>query len=169
MVVQILLCQHCGSDRIVRNGRAPNGKQRFLCRTCGRQCRRNPSSRGYSEAERDQILRAYQERSRVLGFQRTFGVAPATVAKWLKKVQSLLPRNATVVEPPQDSGGEPVFELDELWSYVGQKAWLWIAFARHSRKNRGLALDNRTEATTRQLWDRLPASYREAQVYTDDG
>jgi transposase-like protein len=85
MVVQMLLCQHCGSDRIVRNGRAPNGKQRFLCRTCGRQCRQNPSPRGYTEAEREQILRAYQERSSLRGLQRTFGVAPATVVKWLKK------------------------------------------------------------------------------------
>jgi transposase-like protein len=84
MVVQILLCQHCGSDRIVRNGRAPNGKQRFLCHTCGRPCRQNPSPRGYSEAEREQILRAHQERSSLRGLQRTFGVAPATVAKWLK-------------------------------------------------------------------------------------
>jgi IS1 family transposase len=29
------------------------------------------------------------------------------------------------------------------------------------------ALGDRTEATARQLWDRVPASYREARVYTD--
>src|SRR5690606_7652132 len=107
--------QHCGSDRIVRNGRAPNGKQRFLCHTCGRQCRQNPSPRGYSEAEREQILRTYQARSSLRGLQRTFGVAPATVAKWLKKVQSLPPLSVTVVEPPQASGGSPpMLECDEV-------------------------------------------------------
>lgn len=85
MVVQTLLCQHCGSERLVRNGHAPNGKPRFLCRACGRQCRRHPAPRGYSVPEREQILCAYQERSSLRGLQRTFGVAPATVATWLKK------------------------------------------------------------------------------------
>jgi transposase-like protein len=85
MVVQTLLCPHCGSDRLVRNGHAPTGKQKLLCHACGRQSRQHPSPRGYSEAEREQILRVYQERSRLRGLQRTFGVAPATVTKWLKK------------------------------------------------------------------------------------
>ncbi|WP_162144290.1 transposase-like zinc-binding domain-containing protein [Methylocaldum szegediense] len=43
----MLVCQHCGSEWIVRNRRAPNGKQRFLCRTCDRQCRQNPAPRSY--------------------------------------------------------------------------------------------------------------------------
>jgi hypothetical protein len=30
-----------------------------------------------------EILRAYQERSRMRGISRTFGVAPQTLAKWL--------------------------------------------------------------------------------------
>jgi hypothetical protein len=85
MVEHILLCQHCGSERLVRNGRAPNGKQKFICHACGRRCRRNPLPRGYSEVERARILRAYQERCSLRGLQRTFGVAPANIAKWIKK------------------------------------------------------------------------------------
>ncbi len=63
-----------------------------------------------------------------------------------------------------------MLELDEVWSDVGRKAtpvWLWIAFAWHSRQIVAYALGDRTESTARLLWDRLPASYREAQVYTD--
>jgi transposase-like protein len=85
MAIQTLLCRHCGSDQLIRNGHAPNGKQKFLCHACGRQSREDPRPRGYAEPERDLILRAYRERSSLRGLQRTFGVAPATVVKWLKK------------------------------------------------------------------------------------
>ena len=39
----------------------------------------------YSEAERETILRAYQERSSLRGLSRTFGVSRNTVTAWLKK------------------------------------------------------------------------------------
>lgn len=47
-------------------------------------------SRGYSEADKARILRAYEERWSLRGLERTFGVARQTVAKWLKKDTELL-------------------------------------------------------------------------------
>ncbi len=44
----------------------------------------------YSVDEREQILRAYQERSSLRGLQRTLGVARNTVTAWIKKVADLL-------------------------------------------------------------------------------
>lgn len=40
---------------------------------------------GYTEEEREQILRAYHERSSLRGLSRTFGVSRNTVTAWLKK------------------------------------------------------------------------------------
>ncbi len=40
---------------------------------------------GYTPEEREQILRAYHERSSLRGLTRTFGVARKTVSGWLKK------------------------------------------------------------------------------------
>ncbi len=85
MVTIIVLCQHCQSQNIIRFGLAPNGKQRYLCHDCGRRSRDDPSSNSYSDQEREQILRAYDERSSLRGLSRTFGVARNTVTKWLKK------------------------------------------------------------------------------------
>ena len=45
----------------------------------------HPSPNGYSEAEREIILRAYEERSSLRGLERTFQVARQTVSSWLKK------------------------------------------------------------------------------------
>ena len=79
-----LKCYHCGSDRLVRNGLTQNGKQRYLCSNCERMSRDNPQANGYTEAERERILRAYHERSSLRGLSRTFGVSRNTVTSWLK-------------------------------------------------------------------------------------
>jgi transposase-like protein len=87
MVTKVITCRHCGSDHVVKNGFAPNnGKQKYLCHACGRQSRQDPSHNGYTKERKEEILRAYQERSSSLrGLRRTFGVSPTTVLGWLKK------------------------------------------------------------------------------------
>jgi transposase-like protein len=85
MIIEVVTCYHCGSENIVRNGKAPNGKQKYLCRHCGRQSREDPASNAYPPERREEILRAYQERSSLRGLTRTFGVARNTVTRWLKK------------------------------------------------------------------------------------
>ena len=87
MIEQVVsvVCRHCGSENIVRNGRTRNGKQRYLCHGCGRTSRDAPQAPGYSEEHKETILRAYQERSSLRGLERTFGVSRATVSAWLKK------------------------------------------------------------------------------------
>jgi transposase-like protein len=85
MVTITLSCPTCTSDKLVRNGHAPNGKQRYFCRECKRSSRENPAPRGYSDERKAEILRAYEERSSLRGLERTFGVSRYSVAKWLKK------------------------------------------------------------------------------------
>ena len=85
MVTIILKCSHCGNENVVRDGFTPNGKQRYWCHDCKPSSRDNPQPRGYSEAEREQILAAYEERSSLRGLERVFGVSRKTVSLWLKK------------------------------------------------------------------------------------
>ena len=85
MVVIVLRCAHCQSTDIVKNGHAPNGKQKYRCRACGRQSRDNPTPHITPVERREEILRAYQERSSLRGVARTFKVSRSTVTTWLKK------------------------------------------------------------------------------------
>ena len=50
MITITVQCPYCGSDRLVRNGRAPNGKQKYLCRACQRLGRAQPSQHAYPSA-----------------------------------------------------------------------------------------------------------------------
>ncbi len=85
MVTITLHCPHCGSKALVRDGHAPNDKQKYRCHLCGRRSRENPTPNAYPEARREEILHAYQECSSLRGLTRTFGVSRATVSSWIKK------------------------------------------------------------------------------------
>jgi transposase-like protein len=85
MVTIPVKCLHCGSENLVRDGFTPNAKQRYWCHDCNRSSRDNPQPRGYSDAEKEQILAAYEERASLRGLERVFGVSRKTVSQWLKK------------------------------------------------------------------------------------
>jgi len=85
MVTITLHCPQCQSEALVHNGHAPNGKQLYRCRACGRQSRENPTPHAYPTARHEEILHAYQERSSLRGLTRTFGVSRTTVSSWIKK------------------------------------------------------------------------------------
>ena len=68
MVTTVVKCYRCNSDKLVKNGHAPNGKQRYLCKDCQRASLDNPDY-GYSEAKQEEILRAYQRAFKLAGCQ----------------------------------------------------------------------------------------------------
>ena len=77
-------CTRCKSEKLKKNGTTAKGKQKFYCHTCGKYGTLNPTVR-YTEERKEEILRAYQERSSLRGIERSFGVSRQTVAAWLKK------------------------------------------------------------------------------------
>ena len=78
-------CPHCGSESSRKHGQTGNGKQRYFCKSCSRSFRENPGTNAYSEDRKEEILRAYQERTSLRGLTRIFGVSRQTVTAWLKK------------------------------------------------------------------------------------
>jgi len=76
--------------------------------------------------------------------------------------------SVSLIEPASPEAA--ALELDELWSFVlkkSRKRWIWLALCRSSRQVVAYVIGDRSEATCRQLWERIPASYRTAHCYTD--
>jgi insertion element IS1 protein InsB len=171
MMFKILQCPYCKSRNIVRNGHAPNGKQTYLCKDCRRHTRENPTPPGYSEEEKEMILRAYQERRSVRGVHRIFGVARNTVSGWIRQKATALPElRDTLVPPDPNNPEDTVMELDERWSCVWAKAvqaWIWIALCRKTRQIIAYARGDRSEKTCALLWSRIPDAYRDGFCDTD--
>jgi insertion element IS1 protein InsB len=67
--------------------------------------------------------------------------------------------------------GQLEAEADELWSFVGKKAnpqWLWLALDAGSRQVLAFHVGDRSRESAQQLWNKLPAVYRDqATFYTD--
>ena len=78
--------------------------------------------------------------------------------------------STTLVEPDPSEPRATELELDELWSFVlkkSRKRWIWIALCRRTRQVVAYVIGDRSEATCRELWGRIPESYRAGHCYTD--
>ena len=69
----------------MKHGFTKNKKQRYFCHDCQRSSREDPQPNGYTQEQREEILRAYEERSSLRGLTRTFGVARNSVTQWLRE------------------------------------------------------------------------------------
>jgi transposase-like protein len=76
---------YCGSERLVKAGLSVGGKQRYLCRGCGKRSSQDPNPRGVSAEKEAQILAALNERMSLRGVARTFGISRNTIAALLQK------------------------------------------------------------------------------------
>jgi len=70
---------------LVKSGRSAAGKQRYLCRGCGRRSCQNPTPRGASAQKQTQVLAALSERMSLRAAARTFGISRNTITALLEK------------------------------------------------------------------------------------
>lgn len=101
------------------------------------------------------------------GLERTFSVARQQVSIWIQEhVQSLPPLKTTLLPAKPDD----VLEFDEAWSFVLKKInqrWLWTAICRRTRQIVAFTLGDRSQKACRRLWEKIPAEYRTATLYSD--
>ena len=82
-------CPNCHSSHVVKNGSIHNGKQKFLCKDCGRQFVENPENR-IPQEKKDLIDKLLLEKIPLAGIARVVGVSE----RWLQKyvVTTYLPQ-----------------------------------------------------------------------------
>ena len=88
MISEIYSCHKCGSTNIVKNGNNRNGQARYKCKDC-RVSRVLIHKPKYTEEQREEILRAYMEKSSIRGVCRIFGCSKQSITNWVKKKQKV--------------------------------------------------------------------------------
>ena len=119
-------CPHCQTDTLIKAGLNRSSSQRYQCKVCKHYVTLEPKPNGYAEAARRQALQLYLEGNGLRRIGRILDVAHQTVANWVNAAHAHLSLPAP---QPRKSA---VIELDELFTFVGQKktrfTWLppWI-------------------------------------------
>jgi AcrR family transcriptional regulator len=79
----MMMCPDCQSDRVAKNGHH-QGKQRYVCKDCGRQFLDSYTKRGYPLEIKQQCLDLHQQGMSFREIERKTGVSHNTVILWAK-------------------------------------------------------------------------------------
>jgi transposase-like protein len=88
MVLAPVKCPACGGIDVVKHGKTSNGKQRFLCRDVGCECKtflQDYSEKGRLPEVKQNIIAMAMNGSGVRDTARVLGISTATVINELKK------------------------------------------------------------------------------------
>jgi len=161
-------CPDCHTDQVIKNGSNGTGKPKYACKACGHQFVDDPQWRVISDDTKALIDRLLLERISLAGIARAVQVSESWLQAYVNEKYRTVPREVHVRSKKK---GRLTIECDELWSFVGnkeQKQWVWLALDRDTREIVGVAIGARDEATARQLWESLPAVYRQCAVCYSD-
>ena len=73
-------CPECQRESVVKNGHIHNGKQRYKCKTCGRQFVEDPQFRKIADETKARIEKLLLEKLPLAGIARVEGVSES----WLQ-------------------------------------------------------------------------------------
>ena len=155
-------CAKCGNAAIGRNG-SNKGQPKYQCTACRYQGLFGPAA-ARKTAQYAQVDALLSERNSQCSIVRLTGVARMTITKRIKK--ATLPSPPLVLRRPANAQRKQweVPEPDELWRFAGykrRKVWRWLAIERVRWRIIDWRLGSRGEAPLRQLWQSLPAHYRQ--------
>ena len=113
----MITCPHCQqSEGQVKIGHNASGSQRYRCKTCRRKYTPQPREHGYSETVRQEALKLYVDGLNFRRIARTLQVSRQSVANWANAYADQLPD-----KPPRPADQLDVNELDELFTFIGDK------------------------------------------------
>ena len=110
-------CPYCErTDKQVKNGKTVAGSQVYQCKVCHRKYVPNPQTPVHSFETRQQAIRLVLDGNSQRQAARHLGVAPQSVANWLKQYADELPETLPGPHTPVE-----VAEQDELFTFIGDK------------------------------------------------
>jgi transposase-like protein len=106
-------CENC--EKQIKSGKNRCGTQRYLCRSCGKTYTLDPQPQGYSEEVREKAVRLYVEGNNFRRIGRLLAVNHQSVVNWVNAYHAKVKDKADL---PRET---EVIEIDELWTFVGEK------------------------------------------------
>lgn len=171
----MIICPSCHKTNIKKNGLTHYGKQNHKCKDCGRQFVLD-NTHTISEHDRNIMRNFLKERVSLHAICRAFSVSMTwmmdfAVKHWLSTPDDLgLPNHSEYIKS-EENLQILGFEADEMWSFVGskdRKAWIWVIYDPHRAKVICYHIGSRGKKAAQQLWDKLPAAYKDHCTFSTD-
>ncbi len=144
-------CPYCLSVKVVKNGIKSSGAQNLRCKGCSKQFQEMYVYQGCNQQTKGLLLRMLLRGSGVRDCAEILGIGKTTVLKYI------LRRGLNLEIKPKKKHYEQV-QIDELWSYVGnkeKKVWLLYAYCAKSKEILAFAMGKRNVKTLKSLLLRL--------------
>lgn len=86
-VMKVMKCPHCNSQHLSKNGHR-HGKQRYICKDCGKQFPDMYVQQGYTNEVKQRCLDLYRNGIAFREIERRTGVSHNTVIHWVKQIDT---------------------------------------------------------------------------------
>lgn len=161
-----LKCPKCQSNVIKKNGTIHNGKQKYECLSCHRQFVENRENKVVSDDTKERIRRALLERVSLEGLCRIFDVSMPWRLQFMEKIYEELPDDLNAIVHSDNAELTVITtQIDEMWSYVGNKQnqqWLWMVIDVKSRQILAFHIGDRSKSSGEMLMKKLPEELKKS-------
>ncbi len=163
MCYEEIASPRCASPHVKKNGTTAHRKQKYQCIECRQQFITDYTYRGCLSFIRELVVPMTMNSSGIRDIARVLSISTQTVMKTIRE------RAAEVSEPRVPPRIKDL-EIDEFWSFVKDKSrqcWCWYGLNRATTRIAAYVLGRRTDASCRQLSDKLAGCTVE-NFHTDD-
>ncbi|MDC9624088.1 IS1 family transposase [Xenorhabdus sp. XENO-7] len=144
-------CRYCHTSEDVKgHGKGNGGYPRYRCYACRKVFQLEYTYQACKPGVKEQIVDMAMNNGGIRDTARALKVATSTVMKIPKKLN---PRNVTTL-PLEGSDIQLICELDEQWSFVGNKKnqrWLWYAWEPRMKRIVAHVFGDRSRNTLNKL------------------
>lgn len=154
-------CNRCGGAS-VRNGKSTRGVQRYYCKGCRKNFQHDYSYLACSTGIDHKISSLTIESCGIRSVSRILGISTTTVIRRIKRIARHVTRPGFIFKGKE-------YEMDELWTYIGNKSRLyWVSYAicKETRRVIDFKVGRRTMGTLKRVLDTLLLSDAR-KIFTD--
>src|SRR5688572_23577431 len=133
-------CKYC-KNRCVKAGFQKSGTQKYYCNVCNKYQQQHYRSNAYLPNTNNRIERLVVEGVSLRGMERILGISLKTILKRIRKIARLIKRPFVALK-------KQVYEMDEMWTYIGRKSpevWVMYALERSTKRVVDFHVGSRTK------------------------
>lgn len=117
----MIYCKSCTSEKVVKNGKDWEGKQRYKCKSCGLRFQKGDGRLKYGLEKRLKVIKMYLEGVGIRSIERLENVSGALIVYWIRYFSRLIRKEMNRKNLPSKVQDVAILEIDELFTYYKKR------------------------------------------------